>query len=347
MSWCALSAKASANTAENIEQRAQPRAEAGSRASWEHRSTAVTIVSNCRCSGSATPHAGPASSSRRPRPALHAGPGQLLTEAGAAPHGGRRVPPAGSRVGPGYDLRRADCRRVDRQHGRPTGATMSARRVLRSFAFLDLCGFTAYIDERGDEDAVEALSAMRAAIRSAAEEHGVRVAKWLGDGAMLVGVEHGPLTQCALAIQAEMPAGPSPPLRGGVCTGQVLLFEGDDYVGRAVNIAARLCAAAAPGQILVADGGLSTSEADLGAPMAAGHDGTAPEGMDETTSRGSDAAAPDDLVTQAPRLVESEGELDLAALEPHVDGRPLRAIEVRGLSSSIRVRQFDRRRPAR
>jgi adenylate cyclase len=177
---------------------------------------------------------------------------------------------------------------------------MSARRVLRSFAFLDLCGFTAYIDERGDEDAVQALSAMRAAIRSAAEEHGVRVAKWLGDGAMLVGVEHGPLTQCALAIQAEMPSGPSPPLRGGVCTGQVLLLEGDDYVGRAVNIAARLCAAAAPGQILVADGSLGGSE--------------------------------------------SEAELEL---DPGADGRPLRAIEVRGLSSSIRVRQFDRRRPQR
>lgn len=240
---------------------------------------------------------------------------------------------------------------------------MSARRVLRSFAFLDLCGFTAYIDERGDEDAVEALSAMRAAIRSAAEEHGVRVAKWLGDGAMLVGVEHGPLTQCALAIQAEMPAGPSPPLRGGVCTGQVLLFEGDDYVGRAVNIAARLCAAAAPGQILVADGGLSTSEADVGVPVAEGRDASvdhgrdtaapdgrdaaAPDDSDATALHGRDAAAPDNLLAGAPRLVESEGELDLAALEPHVDGRPLRAIEVRGLSSSIRVRQFDRRRPAR
>lgn len=232
---------------------------------------------------------------------------------------------------------------------------MSARRVLRSFAFLDLCGFTAYIDARGDEDAVQALSAMRAAIRSAAEEHGVRVAKWLGDGAMLVGVEHGPLTQCALAIQAEMPAGPSPPLRGGVCTGQVLLFEGDDYVGRAVNIAARLCAAAAPGQILVADGGLSTSEADLDAPAAEGLDTAAPEGQDAAAPEGLDAAAPhdrdatapDDLVVQTPRLVESEGELDLAAFQPQVDGRPLRAIEVRGLASSIRVRQFDRRHPAR
>lgn len=193
---------------------------------------------------------------------------------------------------------------------------MSARRVQRSFAFLDMCGFTAYMDERGDEEAVQALSAMRTAIRSAAEEHGVRVAKWLGDGAMIVGVEHPPLVQCALAIQAWMPPGPWPPLRGGVCTGQVLLFEGDDYVGRAVNIAARLCAAAAPGQILVAD------------------DGSA---ADQSTGAGEQAGPAEGAGLPA----ESQAEL---ALDAGDDGRGSRSMEVRGLSSSIRVQQFDRRR---
>lgn len=130
---------------------------------------------------------------------------------------------------------------------------MSRRRVIRSFAFLDLCGFTAHMDEHGDDDAVRALAALRLATRAAAEEHGVRIAKWLGDGSMLVGMEHGPVLECVLTIQDRFPAGLQPPLRGGVNTGPVLLFEGDDYVGPAVNIAARLCASAAPGQILVAD----------------------------------------------------------------------------------------------
>ncbi len=191
---------------------------------------------------------------------------------------------------------------------------MSARRVQRSFAFLDMCGFTAYMDERGDEDAVQALSAMRTAIRSAAEEHGVRVAKWLGDGAMIVGVEHTPLVQCALAIQAWMPPGPWPPLRGGVCTGQVLLFEGDDYVGRAVNIAARLCAAAAPGQILVADERSGATEsADTGEAPCFGE--------------------------PAGEMIELQAELAPQGTE---EQRGSRSMEVRGLSSSIRVRQFDR-----
>lgn len=129
---------------------------------------------------------------------------------------------------------------------------MSSRRVNRSFAFLDLCGFTAHMDEHGDDYAVQALSALRSATRTAAEEHGVRIGKWLGDGAMLVGMEHDPVLQCALGIQELLPR-ESPPVRGGVSTGPVILFEGDDYVGWAVNIAARLCAAAGPWQILVAD----------------------------------------------------------------------------------------------
>jgi class 3 adenylate cyclase len=33
----------------------------------------------------------------------------------------------------------------------------------------------------------------------------------------------------------------------------VLLFEGDDYVGRTVNLAARLADAAGPGEVLAAD----------------------------------------------------------------------------------------------
>ena len=36
-----------------------------------------------------------------------------------------------------------------------------------------------------------------------------------------------------------------------MATGRALLFEGDDYIGSAVNLAARLCDAAGPGEVLV------------------------------------------------------------------------------------------------
>src|SRR5213596_2113200 len=53
-------------------------------------------------------------------------------------------------------------------------------RVERTFAFLDLCGFTAYTDAEGDDAAVTVLSTLRALVRDRAAERGVRVTKWLG-----------------------------------------------------------------------------------------------------------------------------------------------------------------------
>ena len=40
-------------------------------------------------------------------------------------------------------------------------------------------------------------------------------------------------------------------LRVGIATGHALLFEGDDYIGSAVNMAARLCDAAGDQEVLL------------------------------------------------------------------------------------------------
>ena len=45
-------------------------------------------------------------------------------------------------------------------------------------------------------------------------------------------------------------------MRAGIAGGPVILLEGDDYVGRAVNTAARLCDWATAGQVLAAADGL-------------------------------------------------------------------------------------------
>ena len=128
-------------------------------------------------------------------------------------------------------------------------------RVRRCFAFLDLCGFTSYADAEGDEAAVALLHDLRAVVRREAEGHGVRVTKWLGDGVLLSGVDDDAVVECASAIRADLADRGPLRLRGGISAGDVIMFEGDDYVGAAVNVAARLCDAAAPGQILVASDG--------------------------------------------------------------------------------------------
>ena len=122
-------------------------------------------------------------------------------------------------------------------------------RVLRSFAFIDLSGFTAYTDAEGDDAAVSVLMRFRQIVREIAARRGVRIAKWLGDGAMLVAVEAEPLTEAIVDMEQAFEDQPLR-LRAGLSSGLVILFEGDDYIGRAVNLAARLCALAKPGEVI-------------------------------------------------------------------------------------------------
>lgn len=133
-------------------------------------------------------------------------------------------------------------------------------RVHRTFAFFDLCGFTDFVDDHGDHGAVEELQILRAAVREVTPLFGVRVEKWLGDGLMLVGVDSEPLVGAALAIEQRHSRAGQLELRGGIASGAVILLEGDDYVGRSVNLASRLCDIAKPGQLLAATDDLDLPE---------------------------------------------------------------------------------------
>ena len=133
-------------------------------------------------------------------------------------------------------------------------------RVHRAFAFIDLCGFTDFVDDHGDERAVHELQILRAVVREVTPIFGVRVEKWLGDGVMIVGVDIEPLVGATLAIEQRYRKLGSLHLRGGIAAGAVLLLEGDDYVGRAVNLASRLCDVAEASQLLAATADLELPE---------------------------------------------------------------------------------------
>lgn len=143
-------------------------------------------------------------------------------------------------------------------------------RVERCFAFVDLCGFTAFTERYGDEYTVVVLASFRTTLREVAARRGVRITKWLGDGAMLSSPDTEPTVAMVLEIAAHAdtmlvlpyPApvqGPASSdgssedrlaIRAGLARGPVIMFEGDDYIGSATNIASRLCDAASPGQVL-------------------------------------------------------------------------------------------------
>jgi len=133
-----------------------------------------------------------------------------------------------------------------------TDALPEAAAVPRTFGFVDVCGFTAFCDQHGEHAAIEVLTEFRSLAREISSRRATRIAKWLGDGVMIVGTEQNPLlaTVAELTLRSEALGIPT---HAGIARGKVILFEGDDYVGGAVNLAARLCDAAARGEILAAD----------------------------------------------------------------------------------------------
>ena len=123
-------------------------------------------------------------------------------------------------------------------------------RVERCFAFIDLSGFTAFTEHYGDDQTVAVLTAFRGRVREIAARRGVRVTKWLGDGAMLSSADAGGVVSMVVEltdrIRESLPLG----IRAGLASGPVIMFEGDDYIGRPANVAARLCDIAEAGQTL-------------------------------------------------------------------------------------------------
>jgi class 3 adenylate cyclase len=128
---------------------------------------------------------------------------------------------------------------------------MTVMRVDRWFSFVDLSGFTSFGDEFGDDASVRVLTVFRASVRQVATDFGVRIAKWLGDGCMLVSVDPRMLTASVCTLESLVHENDLPlSLHAGCAGGAVILLEGDDYTGRSVNMAARLATVASPHEIL-------------------------------------------------------------------------------------------------
>jgi adenylate cyclase len=119
-----------------------------------------------------------------------------------------------------------------------------------AICFLDITGYTRLTEERGDEAAAELAARLTPLVQRPAERHGGKVVKWLGDGVMFHFREPtGGVTAALEMVDAIASAG-LPPAHVGLHTGPVV-FQGGDYFGRTVNLAARIGERAAPGQVLV------------------------------------------------------------------------------------------------
>jgi class 3 adenylate cyclase len=123
----------------------------------------------------------------------------------------------------------------------------------KTIAFVDCCGYSAYTDEHGDAAGVEVYLGMRRAIERAAAGAGVVIVKWTGDGAMLAADSSTAALTCIYRAMIAMRESSPLALRAGATIGPVtrVPYGELDYLGSAVNRAARLCARAAPWQVRV------------------------------------------------------------------------------------------------
>jgi predicted ATPase/class 3 adenylate cyclase len=127
-----------------------------------------------------------------------------------------------------------------------------------TFLIADVRGYTRFTQERGDEEGARLAVRFAEVARAVATAHDGRVIELRGDEALAVFKSARQALRAALDLQARLAAetrdDASLPLKAGVGidAGEAIPFE-EGYRGGALNLAARLCALADPGEVLLTE----------------------------------------------------------------------------------------------
>ena len=137
-------------------------------------------------------------------------------------------------------------------------AAADADVVVRTFLIADVRGYTRFTQSRGDEEAGKLAATFAALTRDAMAPHGGELIELRGDEALCAFQSARQALRAAIELQIRfrerVDGEPVFPLGIGVglAAGEAVPVEGG-YRGGALNLAARLCSVAAPGQILASD----------------------------------------------------------------------------------------------
>jgi class 3 adenylate cyclase len=124
---------------------------------------------------------------------------------------------------------------------------------IHTFLFTDAVGSTTLLDRLGDRAAHELRRRHFALLRTAISGHAGTEVKSLGDGLMVAFTDAPSAVACAVAMQlAAAACGDPMRLRIGIDAGEAVREE-DDFFGRPVIVARRLCDAAQACQVVVSE----------------------------------------------------------------------------------------------
>lgn len=150
--------------------------------------------------------------------------------------------------------------------GHSRSAPQGSKRIERTFSFIDMAGYTALTEAKGDEDAADVATRFGELARENLGP-GDCLIKTIGDAVFVS--SSGPATGVAFVERlfnaaSEEPGFPS--LRAGLHHGEAVLREGDVF-GAAVNLAARVAGEAHAGEVLGTER-VARAARDQGIPVA-------------------------------------------------------------------------------
>lgn len=119
-----------------------------------------------------------------------------------------------------------------------------------AFLFADIARFTVFTEIHGDARAAELAWRMRLGVEEQLG-HDAHVIKTLGDAVMVRVADPAEAAAAGLRIVSRaLPAAGDPPIRVGIHCGSAIESDGD-FIGAAVNLAARVASLAGPGEVLI------------------------------------------------------------------------------------------------
>ena len=127
---------------------------------------------------------------------------------------------------------------------------IAARDLIRvGIGFVDLVGYTSISRTMSPNELMALVEDFERRAFEVAAQRGGRIVKSIGDEVMIAAPDHETVASIAMALVSGFGDDPATRPRAGVSAGEVV-FRLGDYYGPVVNVAARLAAVAAPGEIL-------------------------------------------------------------------------------------------------
>ncbi len=137
---------------------------------------------------------------------------------------------------------------VRSDQSRQSASTTNATTVNLAIGFVDIVGYTPIADALHPDDLGAFIVDFERKSADAVSDHGGRVVKLIGDEVMFIVVSPDAAFDIARALIAAFEDSEATP-RAGVVYGE-MVARGGDYYGRVVNLASRISAQAAAGEVL-------------------------------------------------------------------------------------------------